>query len=103
MDGIAGCPQQDVHLQAGADLGRVNVDLPDVQRVPPARPVDEQVDHRIDGVLAGQVVVEPQVVDPRALQLVQQPQGLARRAGNPGRPLVLEVADVGASTCEARS
>jgi hypothetical protein len=36
---------------------------------------DQQFDDRTDGVLAYQVVVEPQVVNPLIPQLIQQIQG----------------------------
>jgi isocitrate/isopropylmalate dehydrogenase len=47
--------------------------------------VDEPVHDGADSVFADQIMVEPQVIDPLAFQLVQQPQGFSAMSGPPVR------------------
>jgi hypothetical protein len=53
----------------------VSLDLSHVQWRPRPGSIDEQVDNGTNRVLAEQIVVQPQVINPLALQLTQQPEG----------------------------
>jgi len=54
------------------DVGRVDVDLSNVQRRPCARQSDHEVNDGTDRVCAAKIVIKPQVINPPASQPFQQ-------------------------------